>query len=190
MQYFSEESYWRIFSQAAILCFLIINYLFAVEEGGVTAEPLENEKVSLLCLSKEEALSLGQLGVQLEWMFGGPRDIEWALSKVSNSLLFISWDFFTYYVFFMHCVCRSSCVFRADCWVGRHDKANTVAAFYSYFANTLQNSVATWSKHSQPFFLTARWLTLCRKIIFIIVKIRYFNVKYFGTYSNHQTLKG
>jgi len=36
--------------------------------------------------------------------------------------------------------------------MGRHDKANTVATFHSYFANTLQNSVATWTKHSQPLF--------------------------------------
>jgi len=100
---FSGESYWRIFSQAPILYCPINNYLFSVEEGGVTAEPLENEKVSQLCLSKEEALALGQLGVQLERMFGGPRDIEWALSKVSDSLLFISWDFFTYCVFFVQC---------------------------------------------------------------------------------------
>lgn len=57
------------------------------EEGGVTAEPLENEKVSQLCLSEEEALALGQLGVQLEQMFGGTRDIEWALSKGQIYLL-------------------------------------------------------------------------------------------------------
>ena len=47
---------------------------------------------------------------------------------------------------------RAIVVFHADLWVGRHYKANTVATFRSYFANTLKNSVATWSKHSQPFF--------------------------------------
>jgi hypothetical protein len=94
---FAEKSCWRIF--------LIItsNYLFSLEEGGVTAEPLDSEKVSQLCLSKEEALALGHLGVQLEQMFGGPRDIEWALSKVSDSFPFISWDLFAYDVFFVRC---------------------------------------------------------------------------------------
>jgi hypothetical protein len=46
-------------------------------------------------------------------------------------------------------------VFHSDLWVGRHDNANTVATFHSYFANTLQNSVATWSKLSQPFFFNS-----------------------------------
>lgn len=90
LQYYSEKSRWRIFGQILTLYFLIINYLSSVEEGGLTAEPLENEKVSQLCLSEEEALALGHLGVQLEQMFGGPRDIEWALLKVSNSFVFIS----------------------------------------------------------------------------------------------------
>jgi hypothetical protein len=28
-------------------------------------------------------------------------------------------------------------------WMGKHDKANAVVTFHSYFANTLKNSVAT-----------------------------------------------
>jgi hypothetical protein len=68
--------------------FLTINYFISVEEGGVAAEPLESEKVSQLCITKEEALALGHLGMQLEQMFGGPRDIEWALSKVSDTVMF------------------------------------------------------------------------------------------------------
>lgn len=87
---FFREKLMKNLQPSPILYFPIIIYLFSVEEGGVTAEPLENEKVSQLCLSEEEALALGQLGVQLEQMFGGPRDIEWALSKVSNLLLFVS----------------------------------------------------------------------------------------------------
>jgi phosphoenolpyruvate synthase/pyruvate phosphate dikinase len=59
------------------------NHILSVAKGGLTAEPLENEKVSELCLTEEEALAVGRLGVQLEQMFGGPRDIEWAISKVS-----------------------------------------------------------------------------------------------------------
>jgi phosphoenolpyruvate synthase/pyruvate phosphate dikinase len=47
------------------------------------AEPLQNEKGSQLCLTEEEALRVGRLGVQVEQMFGGPRDIEWAISNVS-----------------------------------------------------------------------------------------------------------
>jgi len=38
--------------------------------------------VTQLCLTKEEALAVGNLGMQVEQMFGGPRDIEWAVSKV------------------------------------------------------------------------------------------------------------
>ncbi|KDR08398.1 Putative phosphoenolpyruvate synthase [Zootermopsis nevadensis] len=57
------------------------------EKGGVITEPLDKEKVSQLCLTKEEALAVGHLGVQLEQMFGGPRDVEWAVSKGQIYLL-------------------------------------------------------------------------------------------------------
>jgi phosphoenolpyruvate synthase/pyruvate phosphate dikinase len=59
------------------------NHFLSVAKGGLTTELLENEKVSQLCLTEDEALALGRLGVQLEQMFGGPRDIEWAISNVS-----------------------------------------------------------------------------------------------------------
>jgi phosphoenolpyruvate synthase/pyruvate phosphate dikinase len=71
-----------MFEQFPNLYSVIIIHLFHVEEGGIIAEPLDKEKVSQLCLTKEEALAVGHLGVQLEQMFGGPRDIEWAVSKV------------------------------------------------------------------------------------------------------------
>jgi phosphoenolpyruvate synthase/pyruvate phosphate dikinase len=59
------------------------NHFLSVARGDLTAEPLENEKVSQLCLTEDEALAVGCLGVQLEQVFGGPRDIEWAISNVS-----------------------------------------------------------------------------------------------------------
>jgi phosphoenolpyruvate synthase/pyruvate phosphate dikinase len=60
----------------------------SVEEGGITTEPLEDEQASQVCLSEEEALAVGHLGLQLEQMFGGPRDVEWAVSKVRVQFLF------------------------------------------------------------------------------------------------------
>ncbi|PSN52100.1 hypothetical protein C0J52_04339 [Blattella germanica] len=51
------------------------------DEGGITAELTEQDKVSQLCITTTEALALGKLGLQLEQMFGGPRDVEWAISK-------------------------------------------------------------------------------------------------------------
>ncbi|XP_023716266.1 prodigiosin synthesizing transferase PigC isoform X3 [Cryptotermes secundus] len=56
-------------------------------KGGLMAEPLQNEKGSQLCLTEEEALRVGRLGLQLEQMFGGPRDIEWAISNGQIYLL-------------------------------------------------------------------------------------------------------
>lgn len=56
-------------------------------KGGLTSEPLENGKGFQLCLTEEEALAVGRLGVQLEQMFGGPRDIEWAISNGQIYLL-------------------------------------------------------------------------------------------------------
>ncbi|KAJ4449028.1 hypothetical protein ANN_00422 [Periplaneta americana] len=57
------------------------------DQGGVTAEPLDREKVSQLCLTNDDALLIGQLGLQVEQVFGGPRDIEWAISKGQMYLL-------------------------------------------------------------------------------------------------------
>ncbi|KAJ9593843.1 hypothetical protein L9F63_027511, partial [Diploptera punctata] len=54
---------------------------------GITAELLEPDKAQELCLTTSEALALGELGVQLERMFSGPRDIEWAISKGKIYLL-------------------------------------------------------------------------------------------------------
>ena len=51
----------------------------------MVAELLDSDKVHQLCVSESEAVALGQLGVLLEQMFGGPRDIEWAIAEVSTS---------------------------------------------------------------------------------------------------------
>ncbi|XP_067001276.2 rifampicin phosphotransferase [Anabrus simplex] len=55
--------------------------------GGVFTQTLEQDKTSQICISTEEQLELGQIGLMLETMFGGPRDIEWAISEGKIYLL-------------------------------------------------------------------------------------------------------
>ncbi|KAJ9588291.1 hypothetical protein L9F63_018343, partial [Diploptera punctata] len=63
------------------------SHKISVSDTGITAELLEPDKAQELCLTTSEALALGELGVQLERMFSGPRDIEWAISKGKIYLL-------------------------------------------------------------------------------------------------------
>ena len=57
------------------------------DEDGTREEKIEEEESSTLCLSDEKVLELGQLGVYLEKAFGGPRDLEFAVSGGTLYLL-------------------------------------------------------------------------------------------------------
>ncbi|XP_049832053.1 putative phosphoenolpyruvate synthase [Schistocerca gregaria] len=50
-------------------------------DGTVTTEIAVETLVNELCLSPDEAVALGKIGIQLESMFGSARDIEWAIYK-------------------------------------------------------------------------------------------------------------
>lgn len=52
-------------------------------ENGNGTETLElSENLGQLSLSDDQLILLGQVGIQVEKAFGGPRDIEWAFFQV------------------------------------------------------------------------------------------------------------
>ena len=53
------------------------------EEGDTLEEDVDAEHTSALCIADDTALRLARLGIELEERFGGPRDIEFAIAKVS-----------------------------------------------------------------------------------------------------------
>lgn len=55
-------------------------------EGTITEE-LDNLENDRICISEEIALRLGNLGIQLEQLFGTARDIEWAIVRGEIFLL-------------------------------------------------------------------------------------------------------
>ena len=58
-----------------------------LSDDGTREEKIDEQVSSTLCLSDEKILELGQLGVYLEKAFGGPRDLEFAVSGGSLYLL-------------------------------------------------------------------------------------------------------
>ncbi|XP_043247024.1 putative phosphoenolpyruvate synthase [Amphibalanus amphitrite] len=55
--------------------------------GGTAEVPIDSSAAAAGCLSDSAALRLARIGVQLESAFGGPRDVEWAISKDQIFLL-------------------------------------------------------------------------------------------------------
>ncbi|KAG8240247.1 hypothetical protein J437_LFUL004707, partial [Ladona fulva] len=51
-------------------------------DGGIKEERVDEQLLQTLCLSSDQALSLGQIGLLLESVFGTPRDIEWAIDTI------------------------------------------------------------------------------------------------------------
>ncbi|KAF0306178.1 putative phosphoenolpyruvate synthase [Amphibalanus amphitrite] len=58
-----------------------------VTAGGTAEVPIDSSAAAAGCLSDSTALRLARIGVQLENAFGGPRDVEWAISKDQIFLL-------------------------------------------------------------------------------------------------------
>ena len=58
-----------------------------LSDDGTREEKIDEQVSSTLCLSDEKILELGQLGVYLEKAFGGPRDLEFAVSGGALYLL-------------------------------------------------------------------------------------------------------
>ena len=58
-----------------------------LSDDGTREEKIDEQVSSTLCLSDDKILELGQLGVYLEKAFGGPRDLEFAVSGGSLYLL-------------------------------------------------------------------------------------------------------
>lgn len=57
---------------------------------GTREESMSEETSGTLCLSDDQVLELGQLGVYLEKAFGGPRDLEFAVRGGELYLLQVS----------------------------------------------------------------------------------------------------
>ena len=53
------------------------------EEGDTVEEDVAAEQTSSFCIPNDMALRLARLGIELEERFGGPRDIEFAIVKVT-----------------------------------------------------------------------------------------------------------
>lgn len=60
-----------------------------LSDGGIETVDLNLEDAENLCISSENCILLSTIGVQLEMMFGNPRDIEWAISEVETSAIYI-----------------------------------------------------------------------------------------------------
>lgn len=50
-------------------------------------EFIENEKHDQICLRDDQIIKLANVGVMLEELFDGPRDIEWAFHNVNEPLI-------------------------------------------------------------------------------------------------------
>lgn len=48
----------------------------------------EIEKREKFCLTEEQVLKLSQIGVYLEYCYGCPRDIEWAVFEVFSDIIY------------------------------------------------------------------------------------------------------
>lgn len=59
-------------------------------DDGTKEEAVSTQQSASFCLSDEMALNIGQLGVFLEKGFGGPRDLEFAVSRDAIYLLQVS----------------------------------------------------------------------------------------------------
>ena len=53
------------------------------DEGDTVEEGVAAEETSTFCIPNDTALRLARLGIELEERFGGPRDIEFAIVKVT-----------------------------------------------------------------------------------------------------------
>ena len=53
------------------------------DEGDTVEEDVAEESTSTFCMTNDTALRLARLGIELEERFGGPRDIEFAIVKVT-----------------------------------------------------------------------------------------------------------
>ena len=53
------------------------------DEGDTVEEDVAAEQTSTFCIPNDTALRLARLGIELEDRFGGPRDIEFAIVKVT-----------------------------------------------------------------------------------------------------------
>lgn len=58
-----------------------------IDINGTVAEELGDEEAKRFCIKEDQALLLGEVGVELEELFGGPRDIEWAFYQDKLYLL-------------------------------------------------------------------------------------------------------
>lgn len=56
-----------------------------IEMGGCGQAIVNRLSRNVYCLSDEDVLRLCRIGVYLEYCYGSPRDIEWAVHKVSST---------------------------------------------------------------------------------------------------------
>lgn len=66
--------------------------IIVLGDDGTSEEELDPEQSSTQCLSDDVILRLGHLGLYLEKVFGGPRDIEFAVAKGTIFLLQVQYD--------------------------------------------------------------------------------------------------